>query len=65
MGVQVRHGTYLGWHLFLIDNDHTYIVMFDPENKVIQTGTFLVHRGINQELQGIFEKYWDEADTLR
>lgn len=61
MGVQVRHGKFLGWHLFLIDDDNTSINMFDGENKAIHTGVNFVHREINRELQGIFEKYWSEA----
>lgn len=61
MGAKVRHGKFLGWHLFLIDDDITSITMFDPENKIMQTGVYFVHKGINREMQGIFEKYWNEA----
>lgn len=61
MGVQVRHGDFLNWHLFLVDDDFSSIEMYDPENKVMQTGVNLIHTGINRELQGIFDKYWREA----
>lgn len=61
IGIDVRYGKFPGWHLFLIDDDIVYISMFDKENKALQTGVRLVHKGINRELQGIFEKYWSEA----
>lgn len=60
-GVQVRRGNYIGWHLILIDGDISYLLMIDPVNKAIQTGVRLVQKGINYELQCVFEKYWAEA----
>lgn len=61
MGAEVRHGKFLGWHLFLIDDDNTAITMFDHDNKIMQTGVNFVNNEINSELQGIFERYWSEA----
>lgn len=63
-GAQVRYGKYIGWHLILIDDEISYILMIDPENKALQTGVRLVHKGINNELQGVFEKYWTEAEEI-
>lgn len=64
VGAQVRHGRQIGWHLFLVDDNFSSIAMFDPKNKYIQTGVRLIHQGINSELQGIFEKYWEDAVEL-
>lgn len=61
IGVKIKLGKFIGWHIYLIDDYISYVSMFDQKNKVIQTGVRFVNRGINRELQGIFEKYWSEA----
>lgn len=64
IGAEVKLGKSPGWHLYLFDDDIAYITMFDSRNKAVQTGVRFIHRGINRELQGIFEKYWTEAEPI-
>lgn len=64
IGAQIKHGKSPGWHLYLFDDDIAYITMIDSGNKIVQTGVRFVHRGINRELQDIFNKYWQVAHPV-
>lgn len=64
IGAQVKLGKSMGWHLSLFDDNVSHITMFDTKNPVTQMGVRLVHTGMNRELQGIFEKYWNEAEPV-
>lgn len=64
IGAILKHDKTMNWHLFLIDDHISYISMYNPENKISQTGARFVHPGINRELSMIFEKYWNEAEEI-
>lgn len=64
IGALLKHEKSMNWHLFLIDYHISYISMYNPENKISQTGARFVHPGINRELNMIFEKYWTEATEI-
>jgi sugar-specific transcriptional regulator TrmB len=64
IGAEVRHGKPLEWHLFLYDDDISHVMMYDPNDKLKQFGSRFVHRGVNQQLQQIFEKHWQEATAV-
>lgn len=61
IGIQLRYETSLTWHLFLIDDNISYISMYNPDNKISQTGVRFVHSGINKEMQLLFNTYWQKG----
>ncbi|MBI4008664.1 hypothetical protein HY357_00350 [Candidatus Roizmanbacteria bacterium] len=63
-GLNVRYGKPIGFHLLLIDDTISYLMTYDPQDKLKRYATRIVHRPINQQLQLIFEKYWKEAKVI-
>lgn len=65
IGLTIRLGKPLGFHLLLIDTNISYLMYYDTEDKTKRYAVRIVHPGINKELQIIFTKKWHEAKPFR
>lgn len=64
IGVNLRIGNPIGFHLLLFDDTISYIVLYQPKNKIVRYGVRIIHKGINYQLQDIFNKCWGKAKQL-
>jgi len=62
--INIRHSKPFGWHLFLIDDDISYIMMYDQKDKSKRLAVRFVHPQINNKLQVIFNNEWQKSRTL-
>lgn len=65
-GFNIRQGRQaIGFHLLLFDDNISYIMYYDPDAKTKRYAVRIVHKGINQQLQTIFNKHWQEAEVIK
>ncbi len=63
-GLNVKYGKSIGFHLVLIDNTISYLMTYDPQDKLKRYAVRIIHQPINQQLQLIFHKHWKVAKVI-
>ena len=64
-GMKLRLGNAINFHLLLIDNTISYLMTFNPDNKIKRSAVRIVHKSINMEFQGLFNYHWKESKSIQ